>query len=118
VSEESAARAAPFFFWSANVEFSRQEGASMSSSSRLAFRGITRAIFACLLKKASESGIHVVSPAGETVKDGTRIRWNYDADAELLEVECVSAPFWISSAQINRKLGQEIEAALKSNRAA
>ena len=90
----------------------------MSSSSRLAFRGITRAIFACLRKKASESGIHVVSPAGETVKDGTRIRWNYDADAELLEVECVSAPFWISSAQINRKLGQEIEAALKSNRAA
>ena len=52
------------------------------------------------------------------MKDGTRIRWNYDADAELLEVECVSAPFWISSAQINRKLGQEIEATLKSNRAA
>jgi len=90
----------------------------MSSSSRLAFRGITRAIFACLRKKASKNGIHVVSPAGETVKDGTRIRWNYDADAELLEVECVSAPFWISSAQINRKLGKEIEATLKSNRAA
>ena len=90
----------------------------MSSSSRLAFRGITRAIFACLRKKASENGMHVVSSAGETVKDGTRIRWNYDADEELLEVECVSAPFWISSAQINRKLGQEIEATLKSNRAA
>jgi hypothetical protein len=52
------------------------------------------------------------------VKDGTRIRWRYDADAELLEVECVSAPFWISSAQINRKLGHEIEATLKSNRPA
>ena len=90
----------------------------MSSGSRLAFRGITRAIFACLRKKASKNGIHVVSPAGETVKDGTRIRWTYDADAELLEVECVSAPFWISSARINTKLGQEIEAALKSNRAA
>jgi hypothetical protein len=69
-------------------------------------------------RRLRKNGIHVVSPAGETVKDGTRIRWRYDADAELLEVECVSAPFWISSAQINRKLGHEIEATLKSNRPA
>jgi hypothetical protein len=90
----------------------------MSSSSRLTFRGITCVIFACLRKKASQNGIHIVSSAGETVKDGTRIRWNYDAGAELLEVECISAPFWISSAQVNRKLGLEIEATLESNRAA
>lgn len=87
-------------------------------SSRLTFRGITSAIFARLRKKATQNGISVVRPAGEAVKDGVRIQWKYDSDTELLEVECVHAPFWIDTARVNRRLSEEIETTLGSSRAA
>ncbi len=88
------------------------------SSSRLTFRGITRTVFAHLRKKATQNGISVVRPAGEAVKDGVRIQWKYDPDAELLEVECVKTPFWIDPARVNRRLSQEIESTLESGRVA
>lgn len=88
------------------------------SGSRLIFLGITRAIFARLRKKATQNGIPVARPTGEAVKDGVKIEWKYDPKAELLEVECVSAPFWIDAARVNRRLSQEIEATPGPRRAA
>jgi hypothetical protein len=93
------------------------KGILMSVDPKQTFRGITRAIFARLRQRASKAGIRVASPKGEAVKDGVKIQWNYDASAELLEVEC-RAPFWINSTQVNRKLRHEIEATLRANRAA
>jgi hypothetical protein len=89
----------------------------MSGNPKQIFHGITRAIFARLRKKASKVGIPVRSPKGEAVKDGVRIQWNYDASAELLEVEC-KAPFWINATEVNRNLRHEIEVTLRSTRAA
>jgi hypothetical protein len=89
----------------------------MSGNPKQIFHGITRAIFARLRKKASQVGIPVRSPKGEAVKDGVRIQWNYDASAELLEVEC-KAPFWINATEVNRNLRHEIEVTLRSTRAA
>jgi hypothetical protein len=85
----------------------------MSSDPRETFRGITRAIFARLRKKASKAGIQVASPKGEAVKDGVSIRWNYDAGSELLEVEC-KAPFWIDANRVKEDLRHEIEAVVRS----
>ena len=90
----------------------------MLSSSRLLFRGITRAVFARLRRKAAKSGIAVVNPCGEAVQNGVQIQWKYDEKAEALEVECVRAPFWIDRATINSKLSREIESALESEQAA
>jgi hypothetical protein len=87
------------------------------SGSRLTFRGITRALFARLRKKATQNGIPIARPAGEAAKDGVRIQWKYDAEAELLEVECIKTPFWIDRARVNRKLSLEIQATLGSERA-
>ena len=89
----------------------------MAGNTRQIFHGITRAIFARLRKKASKIGIRVATPAGEAEKDGIIIQWNYDAKAELLEVEC-RAPFWINSTQVHRNLRHEIEATLRGTRAA
>jgi hypothetical protein len=86
------------------------------SGSRLTFRGITCSIFARLRKKATQNGIPIARPAGEAVKDGVRIQWKYDPDAELLEVECIKTPFWIDAARVNRKLSLEIQATLGSER--
>jgi hypothetical protein len=92
-------------------------GILMSGNPKQTFHGITRAIFVRLRKKASQVGIRVASPKGEAVKNGVRIQWNYDAAAEVLEVEC-KAPFWINSMQVNRALRHEIEVTLQSIRAA
>jgi hypothetical protein len=75
----------------------------MSGNTRQIFHGITR--------------IRVATPKGEVEKDGITIHWNYDAKAELLEVEC-RAPFWINSTRVNRDLRHEIEATCRSTRAA
>lgn len=69
-------------------------------------------------KKASKIGIHVVGPAGEAVKDGVKIQWNYDAISERLDVQCIRAPFWVDSARINYDLRREIESTLDCDRAA
>ncbi|HTV82262.1 MAG TPA: hypothetical protein VME18_06395 [Acidobacteriaceae bacterium] len=90
----------------------------MLSGPRLTFRGVTRAIFARLRKKAKQNGIAVAYPTGECVKDGVKIHWKYDPDAELLEVECIHAPFWIDPACMNKELCEEIELELGSGRAA
>jgi uncharacterized protein YwlG (UPF0340 family) len=90
----------------------------MSFGSRLTFRGITRAIFKHLRKKAVQNGIPVAAQASEVVKHGIVIEWKYDADRELLEVECIHSPFWIDAARVTRKLSEEIESVMDSHRAA
>lgn len=90
----------------------------MLSGSALSFYGITKAIYARLRRRAARYGISVDCPMGEAVKDGVRIRWKYDSGAELLEVECIRAPFWIDATSIDRRLSKEIEGVLESNRAA
>lgn len=90
----------------------------MLSGSKLSFRGITRAVFARLRRKARQSGIPVVRARGEAVRNGVRIEWKYDAAAEVLEVECVRAPFWIDRTAIHGRLSDAIEAELREERAA
>jgi hypothetical protein len=90
----------------------------MSFGSRLTFRGITRAIYKRLRKKAVKNGIPIGSQAGEAVTGGIVIEWKYDPAAQLLEVECVRSPFWIDTARVNRKLSEEIESAMDSHWAA
>ncbi len=85
----------------------------MSGNPRQTFRGITRAMFARLRRRASKLGICVASPKGEAMKDGIRIRWNYDAGHELLEVEC-KVPFWINANRINADVRQQIEATIRT----
>jgi hypothetical protein len=92
-------------------------GILMSGNPKQTFHGITRAIFARLRQKASRFGIRVATPKGEAIKDGVVIQWNYDASAELLEVEC-RAPFWLNANRVNRDLRNEIEVVLRSSRAA
>jgi hypothetical protein len=89
----------------------------MFTNPKQTFRGITRAVFARLRKKASRIGFPVAKPVGSANKDGIRIHWKYDPQAEILEVEC-NTPFWINSGRVNDELRREIEATIRSHRAA
>ena len=84
-----------------------------SGNTRQTFRGITRAIFARLRKRASKVGIRVASPRGEVEKDGVIIRWAYYAGLQMLEVEC-QAPFWINADRVKADLRHEIEETIRA----
>jgi hypothetical protein len=85
----------------------------MFTNPKQTFRGITRAVFARLRKKASRIGFPVAKPVGSAKKDGISLHWNYDPQSEVLEVEC-STPFWINSGRVNEELRREIEATIRS----
>lgn len=89
----------------------------MLSDSKQTFRGITRATFARLRKRALKIGFSVAERVGSAKKDGIGIHWTYDPHLEILEVQC-STPFWINAARVNEQLRSEIEATIRSNRAA
>jgi hypothetical protein len=89
----------------------------MFMNAKQTFRGITRSVFARLRKKACKIGFPVAKPVGSAKKDGISIHWNYDPQLEVLEVQC-STPFWINSARVNEELRCEIEATIRSHRAA
>jgi hypothetical protein len=89
----------------------------MFENSKQTFRGITRAVFARLRKKASQVGFPVAQPVGSAQKDGILIHWNYDPQLEILEVQC-STPFWFNSARVTEEVRCEIEATIRSLRAA
>jgi hypothetical protein len=89
----------------------------MFTNSKQTFRGITRALFTRLRKKATQFGFPVARPKGSAKSDGIRIDWNYDPRLEILEVQC-STPFWVNSARVTEELRREIEATIRSHRAA
>ena len=89
----------------------------MFMNAKQTFRGITRSVFARLRKKACKIGFPVAKPVGTAKKDGISIHWKYDPQLEVLEVQC-STPFWINSARVNEELRCEIEATIRSHRAA
>jgi hypothetical protein len=68
------------------------------------FTGITQSRFDCLVQKATASGISLAGNAGEASKDGVTIRWLFDPVAQTLELQCVSAPFFLSCETINGKI--------------
>lgn len=90
----------------------------MLSGSALRFYGITQPVFSKIGRRAARYGIGVRSRAGEADRDGVKIRWSYDPGAEVLQVECVRAPFWIDATAIDRRMSKEIERVLESKRAA
>jgi hypothetical protein len=89
----------------------------MYRNSKQIFKGITRALFTRLRRKASTIGFPVAKPVGSAQKDGIRLDWNYDPRLQTLEVQC-STPFWINSARVNEELRREIEATIRTYRAA
>jgi hypothetical protein len=89
----------------------------MFTDPKQTFRGITRAVFTRLRKKASKFGFPVAKPKGSAKNDGIRIHWNYNPQLETLEVQC-STLFWINSARIHEQLRREIEATIHADRAA
>lgn len=70
----------------------------------LEFRNFSEARFRLLTEKAESIGIEVDSPTGESEKDGFRVSWEFDAEREILLIECTSRPLFVNCDFVNREI--------------
>lgn len=68
---------------------------------RLPFSNVSRAACECLKKAAKDQGYPVVEDRGSYSKDGYTVRWDYDANARRLVLQCTDAPWNVPCFVIN-----------------
>lgn len=76
----------------------------MSSCATQTFSNLTQARFDCLVQKAASSGIVISGNEGQASKDGITLRWKFDPAQQTLDLQCMSAPFFLSCGDINGKI--------------
>ena len=68
--------------------------------------------FAALVAKAAATGLALSGTQGEASKDGFTVTWSYDSGAQVLEIQCVSAPFLVPCSVINGKIHSLVESVI------
>jgi len=76
----------------------------MAPSAPQVFQGITPEQYAHLVAKAKASGFDLNGNSGTASKFGASIAWNYNPTAQELTLQCLKAPFFMSSNDINARL--------------
>jgi hypothetical protein len=82
----------------------------MSSCATQTFTAITQARFDCLVQKAQSQGITISGNSGEATRDSITIRWAFDPAAQTLELQCTSAPFFLTCGTINHEVHDIVDA--------
>jgi hypothetical protein len=57
-----------------------------------------------LLTKTAAAGFPLAGDSGQVSSGGYLIGWNYDVSSNVLEIECVSSPFFVPCSIINGKI--------------
>ena len=68
------------------------------------FTGVSQDQFDCLAKQAVANGLPISGNGGEATKSGFTISWKYDPTSQILEIECLSAPFLVPCSIVNGKI--------------
>ena len=68
------------------------------------FDQITQNQFASILQKAAEAGLPLAGNAGQASKSGFTVAWQYDPVGQVLEIQCLDAPFLVPCSMINGKI--------------
>jgi hypothetical protein len=53
---------------------------------------------------SSAYGLHIEQVSGVVSKSGFKLRWNYDAVAQTLEIQCLSKPFVVPCGVVNGRI--------------
>jgi hypothetical protein len=77
---------------------------SIGHSAPQVFKGVTPEKYAILVEKAKGAGIDLTGPRGTASKFGVEVAWNYAADIQELTLQCLKAPFFMSTADIDAKM--------------
>ena len=73
------------------------------------FSAISQDQFNCLLSKAAAAGLPLNGNSGTASKSGFTIQWNYDPAASVLEIQCLSNPFFVPCSSVNGKIHDLVE---------
>jgi hypothetical protein len=77
------------------------------------FSDIPQDRFERLAKQVQASiGVSIDKPEGDASQHGVTIRWKYDAAAQTLELQCMSAPFIVTCGYINGKIHDMLDASV------
>jgi hypothetical protein len=68
------------------------------------FSRISPEQYQCLLIKTAAAGFPLAGNSGQVSHGGYVISWNYDLNSHVLEIECVSSPFFVPCSMINGKI--------------
>jgi hypothetical protein len=82
------------------------------SCAKQTFTGLTPDQFAALAAKANASGLALSGNVGQASKSGFKVTWNYDPTAEVLEIQCVSAPFLVPCSTINGRIHDLVDSVI------
>ena len=75
------------------------------------FRNMSPEQFARLQEKARSAGIEIEGNSGSASKFGAGVTWNYDAEAQELTLQVLTAPFFMKKEDIEAQLRALVEQA-------
>jgi hypothetical protein len=77
----------------------------MGSCAKQTFTNISQQQFSCIVQQAqSNFGISIGGNSGTASKSGVTVAWNYDPNAQTLDIQCTDAPFFLGCGTINSKI--------------
>lgn len=79
------------------------------------FNNITPAQFATLSERAKGAGIDMSGNSGSAEKFGVEVAWIYDPEAQQLTLQCLKAPFFLSTADVDGRIRSLVNQAVSGS---
>jgi hypothetical protein len=85
----------------------------MSACALQTFSNINESLWPCGVKFAAEHGFAINDYSGQISESGFTVRWNYDPQSQLLQIQCVDSPFYVPCSLINGQIHHYYEQAVE-----
>jgi hypothetical protein len=82
--------------------------------SSLVFNGLTENQFNALMTEAHNQGLAISGYAGSTETHGVEVGWLYDSLKQVLTLNILNTPFFISEETVSNKLDKLVQGVLAS----
>ena len=76
----------------------------MAAGQPQVFNGVTPDQYARLADKARGAGIELNGNSGTASKFGVEVTWNYSPGDQVLTMQCLKAPFFMSTADVDTRI--------------
>jgi hypothetical protein len=76
------------------------------------FSPVTLAQYETLIQRAQAAGIALTGDSGTASRFGVEVTWNYSAETQKLEIQCLSTPFFVKAADVDAKIRSVVTEAL------
>jgi len=84
----------------------------MAAGEPQVFNGVTRDQYAKLAEKARGAGIELNGNNGTASKFGVEVTWNYSPADQVLTMQCLKAPFFMSRADVDGRIQKLVHESL------